>query len=152
MPSRILLKNLPGRPNVPKLAVNLTLWDAKKPNPTMLSQVKGGLSVERDLNLGKAKVSWVGSVLVLTSRTRFSKVPITFRARKAVYVYRVCIQDQSFNNFENEFDTIKLSANEVKLTGLCARKRATIQQVLILKVAFGPEKLPGLSRNGRLYR
>ena len=69
----------------------------------MLSQVKGGLSVERDLNLGKAKVSWVGSVLVLRSRTRFSKVPITFQARKAVYVYRVCIQDQSFNNFENEF-------------------------------------------------
>ena len=64
----------------------------------MLSQVKGGLSVERDLNLvGKAKVSWVGSVLVLRSRTRFSKVPITFQARKAVYVYRVCIQDQSFN-------------------------------------------------------
>ena len=118
----------------------------------MLSQVKGGLSVERDLNLGKAKVSWVGSVLVLRSRTRFSKVPITFRTRKAVYVYRVCIQDQSFNNFENEFDTMKLSANEAKLAGLCARNRATIQQVLILKVAFGPEKLPGLSTNGRLCR
>ena len=117
----------------------------------MLSQVMGGLSVERDLNLGKAKVSWVGSVLVLRSRTRFSKVPITFQARKAVYVCRVCIQDQSFNNFENEFDTMKLSANEAKLTGLCARNSATIQQVLILKVAFGPEKLPGLSRNGPLY-
>ena len=94
----------------------------------------------------------MGSVLVLRSRTRFSKVPITFQARKAVYVCRVCIQDQSFNNFENEFDTMKLSANEAKLAGLCARNRATIQQVLILKVAFGLEKLPGLSRNGPLYR
>ena len=42
---------------------------------------------------------------------------------------------------------MKLSVNEAKLTGLCARNCATIQQVLILKFAFGPEKLPGLSRN-----
>ena len=47
---------------------------------------------------------------------------------------------------------MKLSANEAKLIGLCPRNRAAIQQVLILKVAFGPEKLPGLSRNGPLYR
>ena len=47
----------------------------------------------------------------------FSKVSITFRARKLFYVCRVCVQDQSFNNFEN--DTImKLSVNEAKLTGL----------------------------------
>ena len=31
-----------------------------------------------------------------------------------------------------------------------ARNCATIQQVLILKFAFGPEKSPGLSRNGAL--
>ena len=38
----------------------------------------------------------------------FSKVPIDFRAPKAVLpVGRVCIQDQSFNNSEN--DTMKLS-------------------------------------------
>ena len=47
---------------------------------------------------------------------RFSKVPIPFRARKAVYVCRVCIQDQSFINFEN--DTMKLSFSEAKLTDL----------------------------------
>ena len=35
---------------------------------------------------------------------------------------------------------MKLSVNEAKLTGLCARNCATIQQVLILKFAFGPEK------------
>ena len=43
---------------------------------------------------------------------------------------------------------MKLSVNEAKLTGLYARNCATIQQVLILKFAFGTEKLPGLSRNG----
>ena len=34
---------------------------------------------------------------------------------KLFHVYRVCIQDQSFNNFEN--DKMKLSFNEAKLTG-----------------------------------
>ena len=42
---------------------------------------------------------------------------------------------------------MKLSVNEAKLTGLWARNCATIQLVLILKFAFGPEKFPGLSRN-----
>ena len=39
---------------------------------------------------------------------------------------------------------MKLSVNEAKLTKNCA----TIQQVLILKFAFGPETFPGLSRKG----
>ena len=39
---------------------------------------------------------------------------------------------------------MKLSVNEAKLTKNCA----TIQQVLILKFALGPETFPGLSRNG----
>ena len=56
--------------------------------------------------------------------TRSSNVPVTPRARKAVYVCRVCIQDQSFNNCEN--DTMKLSVNEAKLTGLCARNCASL--------------------------
>ena len=47
------------------------------------------------------------------------------------------MQDQSFNNFEN--NTVKLSVNETKLAGLWARNCATIQQVLILEFAFGPE-------------
>ena len=42
---------------------------------------------------------------------------------------------------------MKLSVEEAKLTSLCATNCATIQLVWILKVAFGPEKLPGLSRN-----
>ena len=76
----------------------------------------------------------------------FSKLPITFRARKPVLCLHVCIQYQSFNNFENAI--MKLAANEAKLAGLWDRNCATIQQVLISKFAFGSEKLPGLSRNG----
>ena len=42
---------------------------------------------------------------------------------------------------------MKLSVNEDILTGLWARNCGTIQEVLILKFAFGPEKFPGLLRN-----
>ena len=58
----------------------------------------------------------------------------------------VCFQNQSLNNFEN--DTMKVSVNEAKLTGFWARNYATIEQVFNLNVAFGAEKIPGLSRNG----
>ena len=40
---------------------------------------------------------------------------------------------------------MKLSVNEAKLTGLRARNCTAIQQVWILKSAFGPETFPGLS-------
>ena len=43
---------------------------------------------------------------------------------------------------------MKVSVNEAKLTGFLARNYATIEQVFTLNVAFGPEKIPGLSRNG----
>ena len=45
-------------------------------------------------------------------------------------------------------NTWTLSVNEAKLTGLWDRNCATIQQVVIFKFAFEPEKFPGLSRNG----
>ena len=61
--------------------------------------------------------------------------------RKAVYVCCVSIRDKSFNNFENH--TMKLSANEAKLTGLCARNCAIIQQVFAVL-----EFVLGVSRNG----
>ena len=38
---------------------------------------------------------------------------------------------------------MKLSVNR----GFCTRNYATIQQVCILKLAFGSEKFPGFSRN-----
>ena len=47
---------------------------------------------------------------------------------------------------------MKLSINEAKLTGLWDRNCATIQQVLILKFSFEPEKFPGLSRKGLLMK
>ena len=47
---------------------------------------------------------------------------------------------------------MNLSADEAKLAGLCAGNCATTQLVWILKFAFGPKKLPGLSRNGSLKR
>ena len=42
--------------------------------------------------------------------------------------------------------------NKTKLTGLWARSRATIQQVLISKFALGHEKLLRRSRNGPLVQ
>ena len=44
------------------------------------------------------------------------KIPVTFQARKAVFVCCVCIQEQSVNSFEN--NTVKLSVDEVKVTSL----------------------------------
>ena len=60
-----------------------------------------------------------------------------FGLRKLFCVCCVCIQDQSFNNFEN--NTMDLSVNEEKLTGVWSRNCDTIQQVLILKFASGPK-------------
>ena len=54
------------------------------------------------------------------------------RPRKLFYVCRVCIQDLSFSNAEN--DTMKLSLNEAKLTGLWAKNSAAIQQVFFFKI------------------
>ena len=70
------------------------------------------------------------------SEACFSKVPITFifLAWKAVLCL-LCIQDQTLNNSEN--NAMKLSINEAILTNLLARNCAIIQQVLILKFAFG---------------
>ena len=53
---------------------------------------------------------------VFRPSAHFSKVAVTFRARKAALCFPDCIQDQTFNNFEN--DKMELSDNEAKLTGL----------------------------------
>ena len=45
----------------------------------------------------------------------FLESPRIFSGPKNFYICCVCIQDHSFNNFEN---TMKLSVNEAKLTGL----------------------------------
>ena len=43
---------------------------------------------------------------------------------------------------------MKLSVNEEKLTGLWARNCAAIQQVWILKLAFGPKSLLDFRETG----
>ena len=67
--------------------------------------------------------------------------------RQAVVVY---IQDRGFNSFASNM--IKLSVNETKWSSLLAKTRDRILYILIRKFDFGPEKLPGLSRNGPLAR
>ena len=74
------------------------------------------------------------------------KVSVTFWARKAALCLPRLYSRSKFNNFEH--NKMKLSVNKTQLTGLWAWNCATIQQVWILKFALGPEKFPGLPRNG----
>ena len=75
------------------------------------------------VNCSKCIITWHGF--------RFSKVPVSFRAPKAVL--SVC------RNYES---------TKQKLNSLWVRYCDTIQQVLISKFAFGPGKLRDPSRNG----
>ena len=43
---------------------------------------------------------------------------------------------------------MKLTVQEAKLTGLCARNCANIQQILIEKLSFGPEKFSDFRETG----
>ena len=87
------------------------------------------------------------SVRAIAQRTRWNSslskregnwTPFLKRRRKVFYV---CIQDSSFNNSDN--DTMKLSVNEAKLTGLWPRNCATITKVLILNLPSS-RKVSGL--------
>ena len=68
-----------------------------------------------------------------TRGVRYSKVPITFRARKAVLCSILKIIQWKYKSTKQNW-----------LTGLWARRCANIQQVLISKFASGPEKLQRL--------
>ena len=55
----------------------------------------------------------------------FLESPANFSGPESCFVFScVCVQDQSFNNFEN--NTIELLVNEAKLTGLWAKNCATM--------------------------
>ena len=83
--------------------------------------------------------AWCHSRVVLANHGNVSQTSWhLFGPEKLFRVGRVCIQDQGSNKFEN--DTIKLSFNEAKLSGLWARNCATIQQVLIYKLPSGPKR------------
>ena len=73
--------------------------------------------------------------VVRTSSLFGSKVPITFRPRKFCFVFAFKIKVSIILK-----DVIKLLVNEAKLTGLCGRSCANIQQVLTLKLAFAGPK------------
>ena len=56
------------------------------------------------------------------------------------------LSDRGFNSFA--FNMIKLSVNETQWRSLLARTPALILCISIGIFDFGPEKLPGLSKNG----
>ena len=58
------------------------------------------------------------------------------------------MQDRDFSSFASNM--MKLSVNETKWSSLLARNRVLILYISIWIFDFGPEKLPGLSRNGPL--
>ena len=83
--------------------------------------------------------SWISFL----SKGLFFESPSTFLAPKAVLCL-LCLHSRKVSII------LKMIRWKAKLTGLCARNCTTIWQVLILKFAFGPEKLPGLLRKGSL--
>ena len=58
------------------------------------------------------------------------------------------MQGRGFNSFASNM--IKISVNETEWSSLLARTRVLILYISIWKFDFGPETLPGLSRNGPL--
>ena len=74
---------------------------------------------------------------------RFSKLPITFRAPKPVLCLHVCIQDQSFNNFENVI--MKLSVNRQNWPA------CEIETVLLFN-RFWFQNLPSDPKSYRAFR
>ena len=56
------------------------------------------------------------------------------------------MQGRGFNSFASNMT--KLSVNETEWSSLLARTRVLIVYISIWKFDFGPETLPGLSRNG----
>ena len=58
------------------------------------------------------------------------------------------MQDRGFSSFASNM--MKLSVNETKWSSLLTRNRVLILYISIWIFDFGPEKLPGLSRNGPL--
>ena len=73
--------------------------------------------------------------------------PDNQRARKTVVV---CMQDKGFNRLAS--NKINLSVNEIKWSSLLARTHAFSLFISLWILDFGPDKLPGVSRNGPLAR
>ena len=78
--------------------------------------------------------------------TRFLRIPVNFGARKAVYICCICIQDLSFNCFEN--DTMKLSVNEAKLTGFAPGTVLLFNRFLFQNLPSGPKSYRAFRETG----
>ena len=78
---------------------------------------------------------------------RFSKVPIINGPGKLLlFTFKIEV------SIVLQINSIKLSVNKTKRTGLSAISRAFTLHILIRIYNLGPEKLPGLSRNGLQVR
>ena len=108
----------------------------------LLQDLEGEREVNKDEVLEYCNSSDVNIPLIETS----AKVEIIFLNPGWVFFSVWTVQYSVFNDFEN-FNTMKLSVNEAKLTCLWAWNCATIQQVVILIFAFEPKKFLGLLRN-----
>ena len=86
-------------------------------------------------------------VLQIRSWGPFLESPENFSGAKSCFVFVMFVCKVKVSRILRYYDTMKLSVNKEKLTGLWARNYATILQVLILKFAFGLGKFPGLSKN-----
>ena len=86
-------------------------------------------------------------VLQIQSWGPFLESPENFSGAESRFVFVMFVFKVKVSRILRYSDTMKLSVNKEKVTGLWARNYATILQVLILKFAFGPGKFPGLSKN-----
>ena len=86
---------------------------------------------------------------MVLSRSPFLERPSDFFSPESCFVCHVCLQYQSFNNFES--CTMKLSIKKAKLTGLWAMNCASVQEVLILKFPFGARTFSVLLSNGSQF-
>ena len=86
-------------------------------------------------------------VLQIGSWGPFLESPENFSGAESRFVFVMFVCKVKVSRISRYSDTMKLSVNKEKVTGLWARNYATILQVLILKFAFGPGKFPGLSKN-----
>ena len=88
-------------------------------------------------------------VLQIQSWGPFLESPENFSGAESRFVFVMFVCKVKVSRILRYSDTMKLSVNKEKVTGLWARNYATILQVLILKFAFGPGKFPGLSKNSK---
>ena len=113
-------------------------WYAKNEKPKERLFLQGaheGAAIPKGAVPSKQKDTFIFSVTLGIEPSTFRFSVRGLFLEKLFYVCRVCTQEQSFNYFE--IDTMRLSVNEAKLTGLWAGNCCTIKLVFISNFAFG---------------